>query len=244
MYPYVFYTYYKCRRDIKMNKDYCYKANISMKKIEETFKYDYIEMLKLTIKYPVISMEYNPRAEWVINNQIAISVREYIRYAEYLYQQAINYYKNSQVNDFPFHPYEAYMEYTVTYNENCFLSVYFEKYEFTGGAHGSTVRSSETWELCSGMQLPLYSFFKPEINYRNLLIEEITKQAEYNIKQNSNIYFTEYKSLILKNFNENNFYLTTQGIVIYYEQYDIAPYAAGIVEFLIPYATIGWYPQC
>jgi peptidoglycan-N-acetylmuramic acid deacetylase PdaC-like protein/uncharacterized protein DUF3298 len=244
MYPYVFYTYYKCRRDIKMNKDYCYKANISMKKIEETFKYDYIEMLKLTIKYPVISMEYNPRSEWIINNQIAISVREYIRYAEYLYQQAINYYKNSQVNDFPFHPYEAYMEYTVTYNENCFLSVYFEKYEFTGGAHGSTVRSSETWELCSGMQLPLYSFFKPEINYRNLLIEEITKQAEYNIKQNSNIYFTEYKSLILKNFNENNFYLTTQGIVIYYEQYDIAPYAAGIVEFLIPYATIGWYPQC
>lgn len=226
------------------NKDYCHKANISMKKIEETFNYDFIEMLKLTIKYPVISMKNNPRTEWTINNQIAINVNEYIVYAEYLYQQAINYYKDSKVNDFPFHPYEVYMEYKITYNENCFLSVYVDKYEFTGGAHGNTLRSSDTWDLCSGMKLPLYSFFKPEINYRDLLIEEITRQAEYNLNESPNIYFDEYKSLILKNFNQNSFYLTPRGMVIYYQQYDIAPYSTGIVEFLIPYEIIGWYPQC
>ncbi|MDW5300529.1 MAG: DUF3298 and DUF4163 domain-containing protein [Sedimentibacter sp.] len=227
-----------------MNKDYCYKANINMKKIEQTFDYNSIEVLKFTIKYPVISMKYNPKAEWLINNQIAMSVSEYIRYADCLYQQAVNNYKYSQTNGFPFNPYEAYMEYTVTYDENCFLSAYVDKYEFTGGAHGNTIRSSDTWELCSGMQLPLYSFFTPGTNYRHLLTEEITKQAEYNLEQNPNIYFDDYKSLILKNFNQNSFYLTPQGMVIYYRQYDIAPYSTGIVEFLIPYATIGWYPQC
>lgn len=227
-----------------MNEDYCYKANISMKKIERTFDYDGIEVLKLTVKYPVISMKYNPKSECIINNQIAMNVSEYIRYADYLYQQSVSNYKYAQINDFPFNPYEAYMEYTVTYNENCFLSVYVDKYEFTGGAHGNTVRSSDTWELCSGMKLPLYCFFKPETNYRHLLTEEIIKQAEYNLNQNPNIYFDDYKSLILKNFNQNSFYLTPQGMVIYYQQYDIAPYSTGIVEFLIPYATIGWYPQC
>jgi len=227
-----------------MNKDYCYKVNISMKKIEHAFDYNNIEVLKLTVKYPVISMKYNPKTEWLINNQIVMDVSEYIRYADYLYQQAVNNYKDSHTNDFPFNPYEAYMEYTVTNDENCFLSSYVDKYEFTGGAHGNTVRSSDTWELCSGMQLPLYSFFKPGTNYRHLLIEEITKQAEYNLKQNPNIYFDDYKSLILKNFNQNSFYITPQGMVIYYQQYDIAPYSTGIVEFLIPYATIGWYPQC
>nr|WP_312576979.1 DUF3298 and DUF4163 domain-containing protein [Sedimentibacter sp.] len=226
------------------NKAYCYKANINMKKIEKSFDYEGIEVLTLTIKYPVISMEYNKRSEFVINNQIAMNVSEYMRYADCLYKQAVNGYKDSQTNDFPFNPYEAYMEYTVTYNENCFLSVYVDKYEFTGGAHGNTVRSSDTWELCSGMQLPLYSFFKPGMNYKHLLTEEITKQAEYNLKQNPNIYFDEYKSLILKNFNQNSFYLTPQGMVIYYQQYDIAPYSTGIVGFIIPYSTIGWYPQC
>jgi len=213
-------------------------------KIEQTFDYKYIKVLKLTIKYPVISMKYNPKTEWNINNQIAMNVSEYIRYADYLYQQAVDNYNYSQTNDFPFNPYEAYMEYTVTYNENCFLSVYVDKYEYTGGAHGNTVRSSDTWELCSGTQLPLYSFFKSGTNYNHVLTEEITKQAEYNLKQNQHIYFDDYKSLILKSFNQQSFYLTSNGMVIYYQQYDIAPYSTGIVEFLIPYATIGWYPQC
>lgn len=227
-----------------MNKEYCYNATINMKKIEQTFDYDNIEMLKLTIIYPSINMIYNQRVEWMINSQITMDVREYIRYSDYLYQQAVNGYKDSQTNDFPFHPYEAYMQYTVTYNGNCFLSSYVDKYEFTGGAHGNTVRSSDTWELCSGTHLPLNSFFKPCINYKYLLTEEITRQAEYNLKQNPNIYFDDYKSLILKTFNQNSFYLTPKGMVIYYQHYDIAPYSTGIVEFVIPYETIGWYPQC
>lgn len=125
-----------------------------------------------------------------------------------------------------------------------FLSVYIDKYEFTGGAHGSTVRSSDTWELSSGTNIPLYTFFKRGTDYERLLTEEIIKQAEYNMKQNPGIYFDDYKNLILKNFNQQNFYLTPQGLVIYYQQYDIAPYSTGIVEFTIPYKTIGWYPKC
>lgn len=37
------------------------------------------------------------------------------------------------------------MEYTITYNDNCFLSYYNDKYEYTGGAHGMTVRSLNTF---------------------------------------------------------------------------------------------------
>lgn len=222
--------------------NHCYNADIGMHGYKKTFSYNNKEMLKLTIVYPQISLN-NPQAEYRINAQIIMEVNDYKRYAKHLFKQAIKGYYDSQKNNYPFLGYEAYMEYSITYNENCFFSVYFDKYEFTGGAHGSTVRASNTWELCRGTRLQLNSFFRPGTDYRRLLIDEAIRQAE-EIQRRQNIYFDDYKSLIIKNFNEDSFYLSPKGITIYYQQYDIAPYSTGIVEFTIPYSIIGWRPNC
>ena len=137
-----------------MNKN-CFNTNVNIKEINRVFEYDNTDMLTLTVKYPEIHMEYNPCVKWIINNQIAMEINGYIMHANYLYNQAIKTYANSKTENFPFHPYEAYMEYTITYNDNCFFSLYIDKYEFTGGAHGSTIRSSNTWELCNSTNPPL-----------------------------------------------------------------------------------------
>ncbi|HWQ73960.1 MAG TPA: RsiV family protein, partial [Syntrophomonas sp.] len=44
-----------------------------------------------------------------------------------------------------------------------------------------------------------------------------------------------YEELVEQTFDVNNFYCTPQGVVVYFQQYDIAPYASGIREFLLPY---------
>ena len=220
----------------------CYSAGISMNEYNKTFSYNNTEMLKLTIKYPQISLN-NKQAENRINAQINMEVSDYKRYAKYLFKQAIKRYTESQTNGYPFFGYEAYMEYFITYNESCFLSLYYDRYEFTGGAHGSTIRASNTWELCCGTRLPLNSFFRPAVDYKYLLIYEMIRQAE-EIQRRQNIYFDDYKSLIIKNFDEDSFYLSSSGITIYYQQYDIAPYSTGIVEFTISYSIIGWRPNC
>ncbi len=225
-------------------KKYCYNAIINTQKYEKTFKYNDIDVLILSIKYPIVSIQYNLYAEWLINSQISMRVNDFIRIADYMYDQAVDSYHDSQKNDTLFNTFGLYMDYTVTYNQNCFLSIYFDNHEYTGGAHGSTIRTSETWELCSGMRIPLYSLFKPGTDYKLLLTEEILKQAEYNSQKDPGTYFEEYKSLIIKYFNEQNFYLTPEGITICYQQYDIGAYAIGIVEFTIPYKTIGWHPEC
>lgn len=227
-----------------MSKPRCF-ATIDMKEINCRFKYDNIEMLTLNIKYPIINTYNNPCAKEKINNQICMQVDEYFKYASNtLYNQAIDTYKDSLKNDFPFRGYEAYMTYTITYNDNCFLSLYSDKYEFTGGAHGNTIRTSNTWELCTGENIYLYRFFKPDTDYTRMVTQEMTAQAEKNLKENPLIYFDEYKDLIIKNFNRNSFYMSPKGIIIYYQQYDIAPYSTGIVEFIIPYEEIGWFPSC
>lgn len=227
-----------------MNKRRC-TAMVSMREFKHNFEYNDIVILTLKIRYPLTSIPHNKSAENNINNMINLQVREYYSYvSSTLYNNAVEYYHDSQTNNFPFHVNEAIMQYNITYNDNCFLSLYNDKYEFTGGAHGNTLRSSDTWETCQGTHLPLNCFFYSGTNYMNLLINEITKQAEQNLNQNPGIYFEDYKNLITEYFNPDSYFLMPQGIVIYYQHYDIAPYSTGIVEFTIPYEMIGWYPSC
>jgi hypothetical protein len=51
--------------------------------------------------------------------------------------------------------------------------------------------------------------------------------------------------LVNENLKVNNFYLTKEGVVIYFQQYDIAPYSSGLPTFVIPYGPGGAVtPRC
>lgn len=218
-----------------MRNSKCF-ANINKQEINSIYKYNNIVLLTINIKYPIISTFPNSKAGERINSQIKMQVNEYLKYSlNTLYKQAMDTYKNSLKNDFPFHSFEAYMEYVITYNANGFLSLYVDKYEFTGGAHGSTIRSSNTWNLCTGENIYLSYFFNPYTDYTKFVKDKILTLASEIAKGNPLIYFENYKYLIVKNFNPQSFYLTPEGITIYYQQYEIAPYSTGIVEFTIPY---------
>lgn len=58
---------------------------------------------------------------------------------------------------------------------------------------------------------------------------------ERQISREPDIYFEDYRERISQYFREENFYCEPSGVVIYYQQYDIAPYSSGIRTFLIPY---------
>ena len=222
-----------------------FSVNITMHEIQRTFLNNNEPMLTLSIHYPEVNLLYNPSVQLRINRKIQAEVNEFYRYASHdLYEQALSYYKDAQKNGFPFHHYEAVMNYEITYNRQCHLSMYRDQYEFTGGAHGNTIRSSDTWNVKNGQELPLSSLFPEGQDVRALLLDQIIKQADKQIKQNPYIYFENYRSLIAENFKEENYYLEPTGVAIYYQQYEIAPYATGIVVFTIPYEILQWQPSC
>lgn len=221
------------------------QAQVNMQNFNKTFLYHNIEMITLSIKYPCILLYNNPNAQWHINNQIMIEVNEFYNYVvNQLYNQAVQSYIYATENNFPFHGFQAIMEYTITYNDNCFLSYYNDKYEYTGGAHGMTIRSSNTFDLRTGTKIPLYCYFKKGTDYKGLLTKEIIKQVNNQLQENPGIYFNNYAELIVTNFSEDNYFLTPEGLSIYFQHYDIAPYSTGIVVFTIPYETIGYSPSC
>jgi hypothetical protein len=53
------------------------------------------------------------------------------------------------------------------------------------------------------------------------------------------VYFENYAELVNENFKPSHFYLSKDGVVIYFQQYDIAPYATGMPSFTIPYGPGG-----
>lgn len=209
---------------------------ISVKKctIENELKFNGVTLLSYKIEYPEFCSFYFQTCLPKVNKFYRNKALEYKRYCETeLFCMAVEQYKDAIKNDFPVREFEALQVYEVTYLHSCIISIYYDRYEYTGGAHGNTIRKSETWQLqrCGLLRLERLVFCSPD--YKTYILSEVESQ----IKKNPDIYFENYKELIAETFNINSFYCTPDGIVVYYQQYDIAPYSSGIREFLIPYSS-------
>lgn len=141
---------------------------------------------------------------------------------------AKNYYGelNAEAPEFKF---EINSRYTVTTDNDSLISIYNDYYEFLGGAHGATTRTSYTVDKKLEELLELKDLFKEGYDYKTIINNEIKKQ----IAEDKDKFFETADKF--KGIAENqNFYIKDKVLIIYYQQYDIAPYAAGIPEFNIP----------
>lgn len=101
------------------------------------------------------------------------------------------------------------------------------------GAHGNTKRESQNWNLQNGKQIPLTDLFPNNPYFMIDIFREINRQIATQMESGENDYFDNYCQLVLENFNPENFYLTPKEIVIFFNQYEIAPYSSGIPTFLV-----------
>lgn len=204
--------------------------------IHQEMYYKNNNIMQYTIKYPFFQSDTYQTLANKLNSLYRTKAVMYERSnIVNMYQMAMVEYEYSIANNYPIRQFEAYVDFFVTYNQNCMVSLYFDQYEYAGGAHGLTVRYSDTWNLLKSKRMELSDFFPGCNNYREYLLQEINRQIQTQIAGGNAMYFEDYEKRVRENFKPNNFYLTKEGIVIYFQQYDIAPYAAGIPTFVIPY---------
>ena len=204
---------------------------LTTKKLTKTLKYDGFDVVLIDISYPELSC--SGRLAQRFNRYYRHEAHKLLRFGtRRLYPMAVAALRESVENNYPFNPYELNAVYTVTLNDEKYISLYLDIYTYTGGAHGSTLRRSETWGKACGWLMQLQQFFGKQENCKNLLIANAARIAQAQIDSGQGQYFDDYEKLMRKNFSSCNFYLTDCGIVIYYQQYDIAPYSSGIPEFL------------
>lgn len=199
---------------------------ITKKIIENNLKYENTVILKYHIEYPEITNENNTATRMfnIYNERIAKDLQK--RAESELYIEAIELYKYNKQNNYPIMTYEIYRTYEVTLNTNKLISLYADEYIFTGGAHGNTIRTSQTWNMDNARMIRLYELYRNPYFILNILKQIITQ-----INNEKDIYFEDACCLVIETFNPQNFYLTPSSVVIYFQQYDIAPYSSGIRTF-------------
>lgn len=218
-------------------------VTVSEQILEKELSFQGHVLLVYKIVYPQFSSSSFVRVLKNINQYYELQARKFALHCEKkLFKMALEQYAYSVKNKLPIQRFEAQDCFELTYNANCTLSLYQDRYEYTGGAHGSTVRRSNTWSLQRGGQSNLMNFFPYIRGLREYLIGEITRQVEKQIENGSQDFFDEYEENISAHFNPQQFYLTQAGVEIYFQQYDIAPYVVGIPTFLIPFSKGGATP--
>lgn len=223
-----------------------YQISVGEKILQQDMYYKNTIIMKYTIKYPkFISSKYRTLTE-KLNTLYKTKAVMYERSnIMNLYQMAMVEFEYAIANNFPVRVFEAYVDFTVTYNQNCTISLYFDQYEYTGGAHGLTIRYSDTWNLQKSKRMDLSEFFDKSISFREYIKKCIQNQIAVELATQPAKYFDNYVELVNENFKFNNFYLVDEGIVVYFQQYDMAPYATGIPTFLIPFVeNVVNTPQC
>lgn len=128
--------------------------------------------------------------------------------------------------------YETIMgRYNIGVNKNGILSIKIEVYTFPKhAANGSTVARSITLDLKSGRVYQLHDLFKPNSDYRIV----ITKMIQEQIKERDLPLIKEFTGIT----DYEDYYLTENDLVIYFQEIEYTPHYVGIPEFPIPYSRI------
>lgn len=122
------------------------------------------------------------------------------------------------------------------YNNNDFISVVEEKYVYTGGAHGNTVRIPKNIDIAGGKEIKLSDLFNDtgyEYTLNRMINELVTENSE------------EYKDLWakpeIKSSHQTDFYIEDNKLVIFFQPYDLSYYARGFVEFPLDLRELSGY---
>jgi hypothetical protein len=208
---------------------------VNKKILEENLYYQNNLLLSYKIEYPQFLTLNNKKRLNKLNKYYideALILQKQIK-TEY-FNNALEEYLFSVKNNYPVRQHEIMSDYQVTYNDNNILSLYFDLFQYLGGAHGITIRNSDTWDLNNKNKIYLSDLFKKSIDYQKYIINEVNQQIKYEMKnEDIFLYFSDFRKNVASKFDKDNFYLVPQGIMFYYQLYDIAPYVFGIPEFFI-----------
>ncbi|NLM75789.1 MAG: DUF3298 domain-containing protein, partial [Clostridiaceae bacterium] len=127
-------------------------------------------------------------------------------------------------------------DYSITRNKDLLIIDYRTHEYVFGSAHGSSFRDIVYIDLKNGTTYEsIAELIKPEMLDDALLA--LSTAVSHQIREEFDMYWEDYVEIT----PEANFVLKEDGIIIYFDEYEIAAYAAGMPEFFIPYTHIREY---
>ncbi|MHC6180090.1 DUF3298 and DUF4163 domain-containing protein [Clostridium sp. JNZ X4-2] len=170
-----------------------------------------------SINYPVISNEKDTEPLTKINNIIADEVSKLFR-SQVLLPEIVD-----------FH--DVLGNYEIMLNQKNILSILFNMGIYINhAAHGYTKYSSITVNTETGQVYEFSDLFNSKVYYTKILNE----LAQQYIEENNIDLIDEYKGIT----EDQQYYLTPDSLVLYYQIYEYTPYVYGLFKIEIPYNKI------
>lgn len=162
---------------------------------------------RLDLYYPVVHGLKNAAVQHRINCAIQDMVKKML--------SDQGYYSNPRT--------QVTASYELKTNERGIFSLSLNNYAFAGGAHGMTIIKSLTFDVSTGRIYSLADLFKPGSDYQRVLSAIIEKQ----IKEREIPLINEFTGIK----PDQDYYIADKALVVYFQLYDLTPYAYGFPEF-------------
>lgn len=124
-----------------------------------------------------------------------------------------------------------YRSFNVVSQYNNIVSLLYTGYNYYGGAHGMPFINGVNLDLSNPYIMPLGDLFINNSNYKEILLKKINEE----IKNNQEAYYVEKIDSLP---SANSFYIYGDMLIVYYDPYVIAPYAAGFPAFEFPLSEL------
>lgn len=189
------------------------------------------------LKYPVI---YNVKNGYFqVNENILRNLNETIRSSVYTFKDGI-FQEQQQLNSA--NPdgsqtkinYRVYSNFDLTFNKNHIISLTLRLTAFQDNNPQYDDLYSYNIDLLTGNPIMLRDIFRPGVDYLKL----VTDFVNLRITQNPDAYYSDASVDIP---DDQSFYLTDQGIVIYFGLDEISPAANDIPKFLMEFSNFESY---
>ena len=192
----------------------------------------------ITCSYPIVSIAGNEAAAEQINAGILARVESFntataesIEFAKETLE-----YRDDEDLPAPF-PYSSDLFFTVTRADDQVIAFTENGYEYLGGAHGMPYSIGINYDTDTGELISFTDLSDDPSTFRadTLAYNQALAQTEYYSEQLFNTDDITNGTLEETLYADGMWYLSTSGLVFMSPPYALAPYAAGTLEFTIPY---------
>lgn len=192
--------------------------------------------------YSVIKEKYKPNFSFLIyipqikgikNRKVEKKVNSKLKTLSYFKPFAEDQISHS-INENDVLDYSYYGTFEVTFFKKNILILSLTGYYYPlGAAHGLSSKITSVINLDTGEFYSLEDLFNPNSDWKNRLDSIIQKMIDKE-PQYEYVYKDGFKGID----EGQNFYIDDNNLYIYFQPYDIGPYAAGFIIFKIPFSLI------
>lgn len=194
-----------------------------------------------TVSYPVVAIEGNEAASDKINADIQSKIdlffanNEVEEWAEEGYSDVLE-----EGSEYPFIGYSEDLSFSTQRADSNVISFAITSYAFTGGAHGNSSTIGVNYYTKTGEPIAFSELSKDPAAFHEDTLSYNQKLAEtdsYKERMFSSELLSD-GSLESVLYADNAWYLSPAGLTFISDPYALGPYAAGTIEFVIPYGDL------